>query len=270
MRLFVLNPTFAKLQEGEIKMDNMLGGDIIMSETYFDYILLKSKKHTIKRVCKRYQLPIQLRRSMEKDWKEYKGITNDIELMSVMSELLRKKNTIEQYAFAHDSLDLYNRCASSFRDIKQKWYGNKKKQLNYNDLFNLFVDVCWLLASIQHSEKEKESRVKLLSNIDEICDSIKDYLEELYEEAIKCHNESVFIGEGIAAKREHKLFRGLYEYQYEQSLNYIHSNYTINDLDNLKEDYEVDCKRHLAVYYNLTITCGLAYIIIRDPNYETR
>lgn len=232
-----------------------------MGETYFEYALSKNKKHTIKNVCKRYQLPIQLKRSMGEDWKNYENITNDSDLIYAISDSLRSWNIIKQCDFAGDSLDLYNRCLNSFGEIKRNWYS--RKQLDYDRLFDVLVDICWLFASIRHSERENERYVKLLSNIDQICDSIKEYLEDQYEMAIQYHNESVFIGEGIAAKREHMIFPGLYEYQYEQSRKYIHSSDTVDGLIGLKEDNQYLCQKCLTVYYELTITCGLAYAVLR-------
>ena len=232
-----------------------------MGESYFNYILSKCRKRPIGKVCQRYQLPLHLERSVKADWIKYNGVTDDSELMRAISHLIRKENLVRGCDFAGDSWALYNRCYDSFFDIDQKW--KNKHGLNYDDLFDVIVDLCWLLASIQHSEYEGKRYVKLLSNLNQIRDSIKDYLEEHYKMALTSNYDSECMGEAIAAKTEHPFFTFRYDYKYQDSEQYIERGYTKRELEDLKDEAECYCKRCLTIYYELTITCGMANVMIR-------
>ena len=156
---------------------------------------------------------------------------------------------------------IYTRCKESLDDIRTNW--RNRKVLDYDALFNVLVDLCWLLASNSFSERNRHSNVALLSNHDQINKSLSSYLDALYNAAINEHNESVYVSEGINAKNEHPIIPTLYDNCYEESMRYIRSDSTRSELQDLKGQYEHWCNYHLSLYYGLTATAALADQIFR-------
>ena len=65
----------------------------------FDYILSKCRKWHIRKVCQRYQMPIQLKYSLKEEWGEYEGITADSALMNAIRYLIIRRREIYDYRF---------------------------------------------------------------------------------------------------------------------------------------------------------------------------
>ena len=70
-----------------------------MCETNFDYILSKCRKWHIRKVCQRYQMPIQLKYSLKEEWGEYEVITADSALMNAIRYLIIRRREIYDYRF---------------------------------------------------------------------------------------------------------------------------------------------------------------------------
>lgn len=227
-----------------------------MADSYFEYTLSKCKSSVIKTVCARYQLKQWLQKSVKEEWSNYGEITNDSELIYEVAELFRRGELLRCCDVNGDSRIIYDRCISSILDIRINWRNGNG--LDYDNLFDALADVCWMVASVYASERGRKENVILLCNQKQINESLRDYLEFLYDAAIHEHNESVYIGEGIQAKNEHPFLRYKYEYKYAESLRYINSDLTIQELENRKQLQKGFCSRHLTLYYGLTATAALA------------
>lgn len=232
-----------------------------MADTYFDYVLSKCRSQGIKRVCERYSIRANLQKSVSETWNDHPSIIKDGDLLYALRNLFQDREMFRVCDVTGDSLIIYNRCKDSLNDIRTNW--RNRQGLDYDALFNVLVDLCWLLASNAFSECNRYSKVTLLSNHEQINESLRSFLDFLYDAAIKEHNESVYVGEGINAKNEYPFIPALYDNRYEESMRYIRSDSTCSELQDAKGQYEYWCNYHLALYYGLTATAILADQIYR-------
>ena len=216
-----------------------------MADSYFDYVLSKCGLQRIRRVCKRYTTRAQLQKSVTETWNDHPSIIKDADLLYALSDLFQDREMFRVCDVVGDSLIIYNRCKDSLNDIRTNWLN--KQGLDYDALFNVLVDLCWLLASNAFSERNGSRIVTLLSNHDQINESLYSFLDFLYDAAIKEHNESVYVGEGINAKNEHPFIPALYDNRYEESKRYIRSDLTRSELQGTKSQYEYWCNYHLTL-----------------------
>ena len=207
-----------------------------MADTYFDYVLSKCRSQGIKRVCERYSTRAQLQKSVTETWNDYPSIIKDGKLLFALRDLFQNGELFRACNVTGDSLIVFNRCKESLDDIRTNW--RNRVGLNYGTLFNVLVDLCWLLASNAFSERNGYRTVVLLNNHDQLNESLRSFLDFLYDVAIKNHNESVYVGEGINAKNEHPLIPALYDNRYEESMRYIRSDSTPSELQDAKGQYE--------------------------------
>ena len=228
-----------------------------MPETYFEYTLSKCISHLTKNVCARYSSLVKLRNSPEKEWSEYTSITKDHELMYAVDDLFRFDEITKERDVAGDSSVLYGRCESNYYALRRAW--RNRDGIDYELLFDILVELCWLLASAYNSKQKNDRYIVLLSDQNQIAESVKNYLATRYDEAIKEHKESIYIAEAIRHKKEHTWIPSFYDSQYPQSDCYIREGWTLNDLENARLRYKSDCSHHLALYYGLTATAVLAY-----------
>ena len=232
-----------------------------MINSYFEYALINCRTHVITSVCERYQLKEKLIESVNKEWGEYKGITYDRNMLLSIQSLFEPEGVLDEGCYSGDSLILFDRCVSVYSSIRESL--RKDKLVDYDSLFNSLVDICWLVASVYNSNMKNDKYVILLSNQKDIRDSAKSFLESVYVKAIQNHNEMVYITEAINAKKEHPLFTGLYDNQFEESEYYIQSNMTQKELLHIKNMHKSDCRTNLSMYYCLTATAVLAENIRR-------
>ena len=228
-----------------------------MPNTYFEYTLSKCKSHLTKNVCARYSSLTKLLKSPEEEWGEYKRIKQDYELLDAIEGLLGSEELCHETYFTGDSLSLYNRCKTTLSVILLKW--KKRENLEYDSLFDALTELCWLLASALNSKQCNKRYVVLLSDPNQINDSIKTFLDNVYSQAVNAHNETVYITEGIDAKKEHKWIPALYDNEFRESDKYIQSVWSIKELEKERALYKQACSSHLALYYGLTATAVLAY-----------
>ena len=232
-----------------------------MADTYFDYVLSKCKFQSIDRVCNSFSLRALLQKSVTETWNNYPSIVRDEDLLFALRALFQEQGDFMACNILGDSMIVYNRCKDSLDKIRTTWL--RKEGLNYDSLFNALVDLCWLMASKANCERNGYRDVILLSNLDQINESLRSYLDYFYDLAIKAHNETIYISEGINAKTEHPFIPILYNNIHKESLYYICSNCTPLDLQNEKSQYESQCRYHLTLYYGLTATAALADYILR-------
>ena len=232
-----------------------------MTNTYFEYALSNCKSQVIKRVCERYSTKGKLIESVENEWGDYRRIISDRAVLQAIQTLFGSRGILDESFYSADSLVLYERCASVYSEIMCSW--RKENAIEYERLFNSLIDICWLIASTYSSNTRKERYVILLSDQNIIHDSIRSFLESVYETAISDHNEGVYISEGINAKKEHLFFPWLYDNRFDQSMYYIRSDMTSRDLQYRKDEYVMDCRTRLSIYYSLTATAALAENIRR-------
>ena len=231
-------------------------------DTYFFNMLIKSMKQdiNINMVCKRYHKPVQLLLSLTDDWTGIDVRINDSYLIDALNYLLYGRAIIiNQSSLRGDFLIIYNRCKESYGKIKKNW--EKGLGLNYDAAFELIIELCWLFASLEYSEREKKNRIALLSNKVQLCNSISGYLERIYVAAGENDKKAACITEGIAARRSRRA-AGSYSFRCEESKEFFYSDYTDDELIKLKEGYEHYRNLYLTIYYALTITSGLAYSIM--------
>ncbi len=237
-----------------------------MTNTYFEYALSSCKSQVIKRFCERYSTKNKLIESVDKEWGEYRWIINDRSVLQAIQTLFGQRGILDESFYLSDSLVLYERCVSTYSEIMSSW--RKDNAIEYERLFDSLIDICWLIASTFCSDTRKERYVILLSDQNILQDSIKSFLESVYVTAIRDHNEGVYISEGINAKKEHLFFPWLYDNQYDQSIYYIRSDMTSRDLQYRKDEYVMDCRTSLSIYYSLTATIVLADNIRRFAGWE--
>ena len=234
----------------------------MMANSFFDYALSLCKIQSISPVCKRFSASAQLRQTLETNWSIMHDFIDDSELYFEISNLLYGNKQLHVDLLSEDAKTLLDRCRTTHKEIRREWRETDK--LDYNRLFDNFVDICWLLASIHASTQAEEHTIELLSNPIQIRKAIRNYLEELYEMAIKDYHECFFISEAIAAKKEHPFKPERYKNKYTESEWYINSNWTSQDLRDEKSRCDNRFKHNMIIYFGLTATCALAYNIRRE------
>lgn len=230
-------------------------------ENYFEEIVSQCRMSNIKLICLRYTDLSELKKSIKTEWGSYKGITEDSRLLCSLEEMFQYNEFLNEINAAGDFKEVYDRCIKSFDELIRRWRNNKG--LAYESLFDVLVDLNWVVASVDHCEKNYRRKAELLIDYEQIRWSLLSYLDSLYVQAIKLHNESVYIGEGITAKEEHPYFPSRYMNRYRESERYISSEYNKSELISLKSKYKHQCIGYLAVYYGLTVTSALEKNILK-------
>ena len=132
-----------------------------MAGTYFDYVLSKCRSQGIKRVCERYTIRAHLQKSVTETWNDHPSILKDGDLLYALRDLFQDREMLQVCDVAGDSMILYTRCKKSLDGIRTSW--RNREGLDYDALFNVLVDLCWLLASKAFSERNGYRTVTLLS-----------------------------------------------------------------------------------------------------------
>ena len=231
-----------------------------MPDTYFESTLSKCRSIVIKDVCSHYSTRNKLMKSVSEEWGGYSRIDKDYELIDAVDALFKHGELSHFSDFVGDSRIIYSRCRRFISTVREKRLNGES--LDYNHLFDGLVNLCWLLSSVYNCKQRFNNSVCLLRDPGQIRESIKTYLDDTRKIAIDEHNETIYITEGINAKKEHPWFPALYDNKYPRSAYYIQSGWTTQDLEDRKRNLKRECSLNLALYYGLTATSALAY------NYE--
>lgn len=232
-----------------------------MADTYFNYTLSNCESLIIKNICERFPTIIKLKSSASNDWIEYKEILCDSEIVRAISVFFEQSKEHDIGIYLGDSQIIYNRCNSAFLHLREEW--GKGKVLDYDRLFDILVDVNWILASRYDSIQNNQRYVYLLSDQSRMRKAIRLFLDTVYVSAINYHNESIYVTEGIEAKKQHPFIPWLYDNQYNESYKYIRSDITLKELQEGKTFCKNACRNNLTMYYCLTATAALAESIRR-------
>ena len=223
-----------------------------MADTYFDYVLSQCRTQGIGSICKVFPTRKALMEKANSGFNGCNNITADWRLFEIVKICLGNHEIIDPNALGRDALEIYNRCrAVAFSN----------GSINYEQFFDLLVDFNWLQASIQNAKNESSKYVDLLSNPVKIRSSLKEYLLDVYYDAVRDSNECIYIHEAIQAKR--KFLPGLYSFKYEESRYYISPDFMTSDLKTMLQDRRKNSHKGMALFFGLTVTAALTEEIRR-------
>lgn len=232
-----------------------------MAENYFEYIKERYGSAVIKNVCKKYPVMGKLAASANTEWENYSDVLKDSELLYSIADIFRSKELLGYQKPSKDYERLYDRCETVQKSIRRIFRENGK--LDYDQLFDSIVDLCWLIASFENSSSDPREDIILLSNMGDIPKCFANYMDWEYERAIEYHNRSVYIQEAIDYKKEKSIITRLQKEIYKESWQYIREGWTKRDLEQELWDCRNICSRHLTRYYCFTVTMALAEKIRR-------
>lgn len=221
-----------------------------MADTYFDYVLSQCRVQGISSVCAVFSTCETL---IERAYLGFNGcndITADRRLFETLKVCLDNYGIIDPNKLGRDALELYNKCRTvAFSD----------ESISYDRFFDLLVDFNWLQASIQDAKNGRH--IDLLSDPIRIRHALKEYLLNVYNDAVQDSNDCVFIGEAIQAKG--KIFTYFFPFQYEESRYYASPDFSTSELISMKQDRMENSHNGMALFFGLTATAALAENIRR-------
>lgn len=227
---------------------------------YFDYVLSKCNGGSIADVCSVFLTKNDLQEAAGQEFNGCRYITADGRLLNVVDACLQDSSFVNPSAMDQDSRTIYERCRKGLLQ-----YGNviqAKATIDYDRLFDVLVDCCWLLASIQFGQEKKEKYVNLLSDPTQISLSICRFLSNIHDSAVQDCNECTYISEAIKARN--RFFTGLYPFKYERSRTYLSREIENSDLRVWLNDYTSSSIDKMRLFYGLTATSVLAEEIRRQ------
>lgn len=223
----------------------MLGVET-MSETYFEYTLSQCRTQIIKTVCDVVPTRAALQKKAQEGFNGCRNITADRRLMETVAVCFQNPEIINPDQLDDDCNIVFERCRRTVLS---------GENLEYEKVFDLLVEVNWLLASIQHNKARRTRNIPLLNDPKLIRDCIREHLLGLYNSAIDDYNECIYIDEALQARK--KFFQGLYPFKYEESKRYLSLDILHSELEALRNDYQGNGICKMALFFGLTVTAAL-------------
>lgn len=162
-----------------------------MRESYVEYILADCKGDRISCVCKAYVSTNALITAAKSGIRR-SYILGQGNIVNALRNYLREHAGSD---FSVDAQKLYNRCSIKTDNMYRR--NENRTDIDYDELFELLVDINWLVASIWTAEIKQSSDVPLERNMAVIHTLLRDSLENdfrqrayWYEEQCSCIEES--------------------------------------------------------------------------------
>ena len=225
-----------------------------MSDTYFEYTLSKCRTQGITSICGVVSTRNELIGMANSGFNGCFNVTADWRLLETVKACLYNQDIINPNTLSSDALEIYKRSRCRIAAFSEG-------SICYERLFDLLVEINWLQASIQNAKIINSQYVELLSSSFLLPKSLKKYLHDVYNGAIKDNRECIYIEEAIQVKG--KLFKGLYPFQYEESKNFASTDFTISDLELRLRDRKENSIMGMSLFLGLTATAALAEDIRR-------
>ncbi len=223
-----------------------------MTDTYFNYVLSQCQTQGIASICKVVFTRKSLLEMANSGFNGCRDITANWRLLEAVKDCLNNFGIIDPNALGRDASEIYNRC--------KNWDFSEDSK-NYDRFFDLLVEFNWLQASIHEAKNNASRYVDLLSDPIKIQHSLKEYLLDVYNSAVRDSNQCVYIDEAIRAKG--KIFTGLFPFQYEESKYYASQNCMVSDLRVMQEACKQNSLKGMSLFLGLTATAALAENIRR-------
>lgn len=154
-----------------------------MRESYVEYILADCKGDRISSVCAAYDstddLIMAAKLGIRKSY-----ILGQGNIVYALRNYLRKQAKI---AFSVDARKLYNRC--SIRTDYMYHQNENQTDIDYDELFELLVDINWIVGSIWAAERKYSSDVLLERNMAVIHTRLRDALENNFRQRAYWYEE---------------------------------------------------------------------------------
>ena len=215
-----------------------------MRESYVEYILGECKSDRISHYCTAYATSDDLIQAAKSEFCGKRYILGQGNIIYALQNYLDEQR---ETVFSQDAKKLYNRCVSRTDDMFS--LNRDRKNVNYDELFELLVDVNWLVASIWTVQKKQRVNVPLESNIDVIYTRLRNALENDFRQQAYWHEEQCgYIEE--AGKLKNQVFPGLcFSPEVQQ---YIPM--SADERDKVLRQAKDNSVYALALYYALTAT----------------
>lgn len=227
-----------------------------MAETYFNYILSQCKLQNLRVVSSLFPTTQSLRDKAGEEFIGCKCIVSDRILLQSLSSFLQIDSFVKLAHYNQDAMIIYTRCKDALLSANS---------LDYEYLFDRLVDLNWLLASIYRCNSNGQDTVSLLSDSIWLRKALRDYLTQLYNDAIQESKKTIYIQDVLQARK--KIFTGL-KIQYKESHKYLSfSNMELNDMLNDSKEYGIV---EMALFFGLTATSFLSYNIQKGGASEIR
>lgn len=214
-----------------------------MRESYVEYILADCKCDRISCVCAAYDstddLIMAAKSGIRKSY-----ILGQGNIVYALRNYLRKQKKI---VFSVDARKLYNRCLSK---TDYMYHQNENRtDIDYDELFELLVDINWLVASICTAERKQSLDVPLERNMAVIYTWLRDALEnDFRQQAYWYEEQCCYIEE--SGKLKNQFFPGLCSSQEIQ--HYIPMN--VYEREDAIKQARNNSVQTMALYYALTAT----------------
>ena len=164
---------------------------------YFDYVASQITVKSISSLCSAFSDMKDLSDSAHKLFCD-KNVTSDWYAENGVLELLGSYCAAYSDHRNDDFSMLYQRCMN----------GLQRSNIPYDRLFELMVDCCWLLASVQGSKEHGLQKISLLADPNQFRFYLKHMLTDLYSFALSNSYEAECVAEAEVARG--KVFAGLY------------------------------------------------------------
>lgn len=158
-----------------------------MRESYVEYILADCKGDRISCVCKAY-VSINALITAAKSGIRRSYILGQGNIVNALRTYLREHAGSD---FSVDAQKLYNRCSIKTDNMYRR--NENRTDIDYDELFELLVEINWIVASIWTAEIKQSSYIPLERNMAVIHTRLRDSLENdfrqrayWYEEQCSC------------------------------------------------------------------------------------
>jgi hypothetical protein len=154
---------------------------------------------------------------------------------------------IKDSALDIDAKRIFRRCLSGAKEMNIRLKDGY--DVDYDELFNIFADYIWLLASKQYCIQHKENAFYLIDNFTLLRTRTKCFLNEVY---CQCEQEIV---ECTIMEEALRLRRKLCSYSSDERVRCYVSDYMTNtDLQNLIDEKKVSIEQKQYLFFALMVT----------------
>ena len=216
---------------------------------YFDYAIRTCDLSNITRVCSVMSTREELIESLNKSFEnEYCRISDRV----FVEALLARASDDANKPLDSDATYLLDRCTRALREYRDSVL--RRGGTEYEKLFEIANDVCWLLASTERRPGHNQ-KVGLLVKPSSASIRLKNYLSNCFETGILNKQQCEYISEALDAKRQ--FLPILYDYEYDKAWKLVLSGATNESLNRELSHCCRQFNEDLSLFYGLTVTCML-------------
>ena len=235
--------------------------------SYYEYVANQCRDEAIPLVCSFCNTKDELLHKAQEGADGNKGIFGQGWLIAGAISCINDRSAFNLESMNKDALIVHKRCF--IRLMKMRDESRDRIDVDRDFMFDVLVELNWLLGSMEQSIEKSRSSIILMSDMTACRDSLRNALLDIYSSAVEDHNECVYIDEALEARK--RFFTRRYPFHFEGSKKYLSPDYQTSTIEGWRSEYQIRNIEKMALFLGLTITAAKAEEIrgCQDESFPT-